>query len=165
MSKIRRRFMKEKEGKKILSDFFKRAKINSQQSANLKPPIELAKANGDEVFLISGKPIFAKSSSNLFPTLASKRLLSSMPKVIVDMGAVPHICNGADIMAPGIVHFEGNFNKGDFVVITDKKYQKPIAITIALYNIGQAKKLKYGKVLKNIHHVGDRLWNIIKQLT
>lgn len=157
--------MKEKEAKKLLSDFFQKAKINSQDSANLKPPIELAKANGDEIFLISGKPIFAKSNNNLFPTLVSERLLSSMPKITVDLGAVPHVCNGADIMVPGIVHFEGNFNKGDIVVIADERHRKPLAITIALYNAKQAKMLKQGKILKNIHHVGDRLWNTIKQIT
>jgi len=80
------------------------------------------------------------------------------------MGAVPHICNGADIMAPGIVHFEGNFKKGEVVVITDERHRKPIAITIALHNTEEARKLKNGKILRNIHHVGDRLWNTIQQL-
>ncbi|MFQ6068267.1 MAG: DUF1947 domain-containing protein [Candidatus Bathyarchaeia archaeon] len=163
-SKIERCFIKEKEAKKLLSEFFRRTKIPSQCLPELKPPIELAKTNNEEIFFANGKPIFAKSNNKLFPTLTSSRLLTNMPKAIVNMGAVPHICNGADIMAPGVVHFQGAFNKEDIVIVSDERHQKPIAVAIALYNIEKAKKLERGKILKNIHHIGDGLWNIIKQL-
>lgn len=165
MSRIKRRTMKEKEAKKLLSEFFQKAKISSRQLPMLKPPIELAKTNDEEIFFIDKRPIFAKSNGRLFPTLASDGLLPPFPKAIVNMGAVPHVCNGADIMAPGIVRFEGNFNKEDLVVVYDERHQKPIALTLALYDTEKAKKLKHGKVLKNIHYVGDKLWNKIKQLT
>jgi PUA domain protein len=156
--------MKEKDAKKLLSEFFKKTEIDPQQLPSLKPPIEFTKTNDYEIFLINRKPIFVKSNDDFFPTLASEKLLLNMPRAIVDMGAVPHICNGADVMAPGIVHFEGSFNEGDFVVIIDKRYRKPIAITIALYSTEQAKRLKNGKIFENKHYVGDRLWGTIKQL-
>ena len=164
MSKIKRRFIKEKEAKKLLSEFFERAKIRPQQLPTLKPPIELAQTNNEEIFFINRKPIFAKSNNKLFPTLASGKLLSKMPKATVNMGAVPYVCNGADIMAPGIVNFEGTFNKEDIVVISDERHQKPIAIAIALYSTEKAEKLEHGKILKNIHYIGDELWNTVKQL-
>ncbi len=157
--------MKEKEAKRLLSEFFEKTKVHPQQLPTLKPPIELAKANSEEIFFINKKPILAKSNNKIFPTLASDKLLSNMPKAIVNMGAVPHICNGADIMAPGIVHIEGNFSKGDIVVVSDKRHQKPIAITVALHNTEAAKKLKHGKILTNIHHIGDGLWKTLKQLS
>lgn len=165
VSIAKRRFIKEKEAKKLLSEFFERANIHPHQLPALKPPIELAKTNNEEIFFINRKPIFAKSNNKLFPTLASHELLSNMPKATVNMGAVPHICNGADIMAPGIVNFEGTFNKEEIVVITDERHQKPIAIAIALYNTEEAKKLEHGKILKNIHYIGDKLWDTVKQLS
>ncbi|MCK4477426.1 DUF1947 domain-containing protein [Candidatus Bathyarchaeota archaeon] len=164
MSKIERQFLKEKEAKKLLSEFLKRAKIHTKQLPALKPPIELAKTNNEEIFLINRKPIFVKSDNKLFPTLVSHELLSNLPKATVNMGAVPYVCNGADIMAPGIVNFEGAFNKGDIVVISDERHQKPIAIAIALYSTEKAKELEHGKILKNIHYIGDQLWNTVKQL-
>ena len=115
MSKAKRRFIKEKEAKKLLSEFFKKAKIPPQQLPTLKPPIELAKTSNEEIFFINKEPIFAKSNNRFFPTLASGILLSKMPKAVVNMGAVPHICSGADIMAPGIVYFDGVFDEEDIV--------------------------------------------------
>lgn len=165
MSKAKRRFIREKEAKKLLSEFFKKAKIPPQQLPTLKPPIELAKMNNEEVFFINKKPIFAKSSNMFFPTLVSDELLSKMPKAVVNMGAVPHICSGADIMAPGIVYFNGAFDEEDIVVVFDEHHQKPIAITMAFYSVIEAEKLERGKILKNIHYIGDKLWNIIKQLS
>jgi predicted RNA-binding protein (TIGR00451 family) len=37
------------------------------------------------------------------------------------MGAVPHICNGADIMAPGIVKVEREFQARAMAVVVDEK--------------------------------------------
>jgi PUA-domain protein len=165
MSKIKRRTMKEKEAKKLLSEFFQKAKISPRQLPMFEPPIELAKINGEEIFFIDKKPILAKSNGELFPTLMSDEFLQPFPKAIVNMGAVPHVCNGADIMAPGIVSFEGDFTKESLVVVYDERHQKPIALALALYNLEETKKLKRGKVLKNIHYVGDRLWKTMKQLS
>ncbi len=164
MVKIRRRFIKEKEAKKLLLEFFKSAKIRSQ-SPPLKPPIELVRTNDEEIFFISRKPIFAKSNNMLFPTLKSHEFLSALPKAIVNMGAVPHVCNGADVMAPGIVRFEGTFNREDLVIVYDERHQQPITITTALYTAKEAKKLKHGKILKNIHYIGDKIWGLTQQLT
>ncbi len=164
MAKIKRRFIKEKEAKKLLSEFFKAARIKSEQLPSIKPPIELAEMNGGRIFFINRVPIFAKSDKKLFPTLASGKLLSTLPKVTVDMGAVAYVCNGADIMAPGIVSFEGTFSEEDIVVVSDKRYRKPIAIATAIYNAEDARKLERGKILRNIHYVGDKIWNAIKQL-
>ncbi|MDH5634476.1 MAG: RNA-binding protein, partial [Candidatus Bathyarchaeota archaeon] len=77
----------------------------------------------------------------------------------------PYVCNGADVMAPGIVGFEGDFGKDDFVVIVDERHRKPIAMTVAFFNSEEAKKLERGKVLKNVHYVGDNVWNLTKQLS
>lgn len=68
-------------------------------------------------------------------------------------------------MAPGITNFEGDFDNGDIVVIIDKRHQKPVAIAVALHNAEQARKLKKGKVFRNVHYVGDKLWSAIRQIT
>ncbi len=163
--RIKRRFLREKEAQKLLSRFFSKTKTDHAQWPDLKPPVERAEVDEQEVFLINEKPIIAKSNDDIFPTLSPNRFLSILPRAMVDMGAIPHICNGADIMAPGITNFEGDFDNGDIVVIIDKRHQKPVAIALALHNAEQARKLKKGKVFRNVHYVGDKLWSAIRQIT
>lgn len=113
--------------------------------------------DGTIVYLSGDSIILARRRGELFPTLRSP-ILGSLPSVIVDMGAVPHICNGADVMAPGVVEVEGDFKTGDLVVVRDERHGKALAIGKALVDSGDLRSLKRGKVVENLHHVGDRLW-------
>jgi PUA domain protein len=78
------------------------------------------------------------------------------------MGAVPHICNGADVMAPGVVEVRGEFERRDLIVIKDEKFYKALAVAQALYNSEETQGRKSGKVAENLHFVGDRLWQAAK---
>ncbi len=164
LSRINRRFLKSKEAKRLLGQFLEKAKIDPELIPSVKPPVELATVGGMEVFFVNKEPIFARANNRLFPTLKSEGVLSKMPKATVNMGAVPHVCNGADVMAPGIVQFAGEFQREDIVVVFDERHHAPIAVTIALHSSEEAEKLEHGKILKNIHYVGDALWNILKHL-
>ena len=119
----------------------------------------------DDVIIITGIGLkVIKTGDAYLPFLTDTEILKKFPYVMVDMGAVKFLANGADVMAPGIIKFEGNFKKGDIVVVQDEQHQKPIAITSALYSVEESKRRQHGKILKNIHYVGDRLWNTLKQL-
>ncbi len=95
----------------------------------------------------------------LIPTL--KLLLENnfLPKVTCDMGAVKFLCKGADLMKPGILNVE-EFGKGSIVSVVDENNGKPIAICRALYSSEEIQDMKEGKVLENLHFVGDDLWNL-----
>jgi len=86
------------------------------------------------------------------------------PKIVVNMGAVPYVCNGADVMAPGVVRVEGEFKRDDFLLIVDEKHGKSLGIGTSLFDSQNMKDLKQGKVVKNFHYVGDKLWNFIKKM-
>ena len=81
-------------------------------------------------------------------------------RVVVDMGAVGFIVKGADIMAPGIVDADIQIKEGDFVWVCDEKHHKPLAVGKALMNGETMKVNQTGKAIKNIHYVGDMLWNL-----
>ena len=81
--------------------------------------------------------------------------------VVVDMGAVKFVTNGADVMAPGIVDADENIDEDDQVWICDEKHNKPLAIGIALMSGEQMLKEKQGKAIKTIHYVGDQIWNFV----
>jgi PUA domain protein len=81
------------------------------------------------------------------------------------MGAVPYVCKGATIMAPGIVRIEGNFAKGDLVVVADMKFGKTLALGESLLDAETAKQTKKGPVVKTLHFVSDKIWDYTKTLT
>jgi len=160
-----RHFLKEREAKQILLDFSRKIKVDSKQLFGSKPRIELAETQAVEVLFINERPLLARSCGRLLPTLAFDKLLFLLPKIVVDIGAVPHICNGADVMAPGVVRIHGDFNKNDLILVVDERHEKSLAIGVSLFNLQTMRSLKKGKVVKNIHHVSDKLWKFIKTLT
>ncbi|MGA2768820.1 MAG: DUF1947 domain-containing protein [Candidatus Bathyarchaeia archaeon] len=162
--KHRRYFLKARESKELLDKASKRLRIDLEQILKDRVNVEVVQTESIEIFLINGKPVLAKTGENIYPTLTFKEFLDQAPKVTVDMGAVPYICKGANVMAPGIRQFRGEFQKGDLVLITDEKHGKTIALGEALYDTEQAKNTKQGIIIKNTHYVGDKTWNQLKQL-
>ncbi len=96
-------------------------------------------------------------SGLVLPVLSASELVSRLPRAVVDMGAVRFVCNGADVMAPGIVRYEGNFEKGDVLVVVDIKHGKPLALGEALYSAQEATSVKQGPAIKNKHYVSDKI--------
>ena len=162
--KYRRAFLKSKEAKSILSEVSTKLNVDLKEIFKGKVDIELVETDFAEIFLINGKPLLARIEDKIFPTLVFNEFFTLAPRIVVDMGAVPYVCNGANIMAPGIVRFEGEFKKGDFVFVVDEKHGKTIVIGEAAYDYDVAKKATEGVIIKNIHFVGDKIWSFIKKL-
>jgi len=161
---VRRHFLKEKEARQLLLELSQKLKVEAEQLLGPRPRIELAETQAFEIFIINGKPSFARSKGTFWPTLMLNEVFSLLPKIVVDMGAVPHICSGADLMAPGVVRIDGDFNTDDLLLIVDERHGKPLAIGVALLNSHVMRKVKHGKIVKNVHYVGDRLWKILKEI-
>jgi PUA domain protein len=156
--------LKAKETRTLLGDVLEKLGLDLKLIFKTKVDIELIQTESAEIFTINGKPFLVKTSDRIFPTLVFNEFIASAAKAVVDMGAVPYVCNGANIMAPGIRRFEGEFKKGDLVVVLDEKHGKPLAIGEVLYDANEAKKVSQGVVVKNIHFVGDELWKFIKTI-
>ena len=78
--------------------------------------------------LISGKGITAIKTDNTYlPFLSEIELLQKFPKVTVDMGAVKFMCNGANVMRPGITNFT-DFKKDEIVCVVEESKNKFLAI-------------------------------------
>ncbi len=80
--------------------------------------------------------------------------------VTVDMGAVPFVYNGADVMAPGIVEADPAIRPGDFVWVRDEKNHRPLAVGRAIMDGPTMAREERGKALETVHHVGDDLWRL-----
>jgi PUA domain protein len=75
------------------------------------------------------------------------------------MGAVPFVCKGADVMAPGIKDIPTAFPEGALVVIRDVNHKKALSVGKALRGSAEIMESKKGKVIQNLHYVGDKIWN------
>jgi PUA-domain protein len=161
---FKRHFLKDKEMKQLLAEILQKMKVDIQALFGDDLRIEFAESKNVILYIINGKPLFARKDNMLLLTLPFDDILKFLPKVVVNMGAVPHVCNGADVMAPGIVAVKGDFEKDGFVVVVDERHQKPLAVGTALYDSEILKNLKHGKTIKNIHWVGDDLWQMLRKL-
>ena len=95
------------------------------------------------------------------PFLTVRGILKYKPEkraVTVDMGAVPYVTNGADVMGPGIVDADQSVSEGDLVWIRDIKNKVPLAIGVALRDGAGLSAKEKGKAIKTLHNVGDKLW-------
>ena len=114
-----RYFLKEKEVTKVLNSS-PGLKMGIEELLGSKPRIEIQETEKVEIFIIHGDPLLARSAAQLFPTLLFKEIFRFLPKIVVDMGAVSHVCNGADVMAPGVVDIRGDFKKNDLLLVLDE---------------------------------------------
>lgn len=160
----RRYPLKSKEAMALLREASNKLKMDLDKVFGAYVKVEHVDMDFGELFLINGIPALFRNERGVLPTLFFEKFVAYAPKVVVDMGAVPHICNGADVMAPGIVRFEGNFDRGDLTVVVDEKHGKPIAIGEIAYSSEEAPRIKRGVIVKNVHFVGDKVWNALKTL-
>ena len=116
--------------------------------------------DGTKVYLLDGEASFALASDTMYPALNNPHI-EKLPNVIVDMGAIPYVCKGADVMSPGVVRIDNDFRKGDLVVIRDVNHGKALAIASALVSSENFKDMTKGKAFRNLHYVGDKIWNAI----
>jgi len=138
--------------------------LRLKRSLDVKSKWEVVKLGRNEVvYVLDGKPLVVEVSGKLIPSI--KALMDGaieLPKVVVDVGAVKHIVNGADVMAPGIVRAEGDFARGDLVVVVDERRERPLCVGVALVDKSELASMSRGKVIENLHYVGDKIWNKLR---
>lgn len=105
-----------------------------------------------------------KFDNEILPFLRDEEVLQAFPSIEVDSGAVEYICNGANVMRPGVTRWGSPFKKDDIVAVQEDKHKKFISVGIALINQGDAERMVRGAVVKNAHYVGDRFWEAWKQI-
>jgi len=109
-----------------------------------------------------GITIVQTKDNLIVPHLVEKDLLSYFPCVIVDMGAVGFICNGANVMRPGITHID-SFGVSEIVVVKDQVHNKSLAVGHSRVDAATMMNLEKGPVIDNLHYVGDIFWNLKKE--
>jgi len=104
-----------------------------------------------------------KIGQNYLPFLTDLKILEKFPSVTVDMGAVKFMCNGANVMRPGVKSFT-EFEKGQIVCIVEESQKKILAVGRALVSSGELPGMAKGQVVENMHYISDQYWEIKKSL-
>jgi len=133
--------------------------LGYQIEVSKKDLVEMLDEENFKLILVNKQPWFFYSGEKLVPTL---KLLQTKPEllkqIVVDMGAVKFMVSGADVMRPGIKEISETLEKEEFVLIVDQLHHKPLAVGIAQLSGAEMLAATSGKVIKNIHYVGDEIW-------
>ena len=118
----------------------------------------------DDSQLIVGNEITVlKIGEQYLPFLNQTEVLKKFPNVMVDMGAVKFMCNGANVMRPGIKKYT-EFSKDDIVCVIEESKHKFLAVGKALTDSLELENLSKGEIVKNLHYISDKYWEISKTI-
>jgi predicted RNA-binding protein (TIGR00451 family) len=116
----------------------------------------------DNTSLITGDSITSIRLGDIYlPFLSETGLLEKFPKAIVDAGAIKFVCNGANVMRPGIKKFT-EFQKDDIICVVEEVHNKFLAIGKALVSSVEMETISKGEVIKNLHYISDKYWEAAK---
>jgi len=153
----KRHRLSRKEAKSLREQFFSSTGFYPVVSDD---SIDIAETDKYTVILSGDEIMGFFMDDRLFPTV--RCLFRACPEkryVTIDMGAVGFVAGGADVMAPGIVDADRTIKEGDIVWVRDERNKRPIAVGIALRSGDAMLTDRKGKAVKNVHHVGDDIWN------
>ena len=120
--------------------------------------------DGNKRLLVGNNLVAIQLAPDLIiPHLTQHDLLNHFASVQVDMNAVKFVCNGANIMRPGITNFS-TFKESELVLVKDEIHKKELAVCISLIDDVNGRKMEKGIVLNNIHHIGDVYWETKKTI-
>lgn len=115
----------------------------------------------DKYLRINNEISYFKFENKWIPTLKNVHKNNiHMKKVTVDMGAIRFVTNGAHIMRPGVRKFDEGIEKNEIVLIVEEMHGKAISIGKALQNSIDMEKEEKGKIIENIHYIGDEIWKM-----
>jgi len=144
------------------------SKIESSLGISLNLPksaqAQCAEPEDGAVFVRLDGFEFVKAGDSFFPFLGSQATVALFPSATVDEGAIKFMLNGADVMRPGIKKFDAWGPAGKMVVVKEEKKGRAIAAGHSAVSSSEAEGMTKGGCVKNLHHVGDRYWNLHKSV-
>ncbi|MCQ8897908.1 MAG: DUF1947 domain-containing protein [Hadesarchaea archaeon] len=138
-----------------------RERVWRELGKEVEGEVEVVEEEGRKLILVDGSVLLLEEGGRLLPFLGRAGEWG-LKRVVVDMGAVPHVAGGADVMSPGVVRVEGEVRPGELVAVVDERHGKVLAVGEALVPGGEMVGRR-GKAVRNLHHVGDRSWRLAEE--
>ena len=157
--KMKSNLISKSETAKLLEKISKRWNITFPKIKNLR-----VHQISEQVQIITGNEMkILNIDDEYMPFLSETELLKKFPYVMVDMGAVKFMCNGANVMRPGIKK-HSDFEKDNTVCIIEESQNKFLAVGKALVSSQDIENMEKGEIIKNIHYISDKYWEIGKTI-
>lgn len=147
------------ETNKLLEELVRTWKFEIPKVKNLK-----VYETEDSQIITGGGLKILKKDNHCLPFLSDEDNLKKFPYVMVDMGAVKFVCNGANVMRPGIRRYS-DFDEGDIVCVVEESKHKFLAVGIAQVSSSNIEDMKKGEVVNNIHYISDKYWEVGKTIS
>ena len=119
--------------------------------------------DNDSEILIGNDLKIIRIGEEYLPFLTELKLLDTFPNVTVDMGAVKFMCNGANVMRPGIKNYS-KFSKDEIVCVVEESQNKFLAVGKSLVDSSEMEQISKGEIIKNLHYISDKFWEISKTI-
>lgn len=124
-------------------------------------PLDIAEFGELKILFHAARAVGLFVNNVPFPTLRVLQNIQPQKKFVeVDSGAVRFLVNGADVMKPGILSVDLGVKEGDLVWVREATHKKPIVVGLALENAERLGNKEKGKGVKNLHWVGDKIWEM-----
>ena len=139
-------------------------KLVSQQWKQELPKIKNLKVHfidSDSQLIVGAGLVILKINDDYLPFLNQNQVLEKFPNVMVDMGAVKFMCNGANVMRPGIKRYT-EFGTNDIICVIEESQHKFLAVGRAMTDSSALEGMSKGEVVKNLHYISDKYWEISK---
>ncbi len=125
--------------------------------------LKVHEITSDAKIIVGNEIKILKIDDEYVPFLSETQMLEKFPYVMVDMGAVKFMCKGANVMRPGIKK-HSDFQKDDIVCIIEESHHKFLAVGKTLVSSQELDDMEKGEVIKNLHYISDKFWEIGKTL-
>ncbi len=126
--------------------------------------LKVHEISSDTKIIVGNGIKILKINDEYVPFLSESQMLEKFPYVMVDMGAVKFVCKGANVMRPGIKK-NSEFQKDSVVCIIEESHHKFLAVGKTLVSSDEMENMEKGEVIKNLHYISDKFWEIGKTLS
>ncbi len=163
-----RHFLKQTSIKELKDDISKYYNVEFvEQIFPKKASVEIiVNEDSDTLIAVNNKLTLWKSKSGYLPVmtlLLDPAIKVPLKTIVVDMGAIKYVANGADVMRPGIRKIDPAIRKDEIVRIADETHDRTLAVGKAMYNAQEMQKITEGKVIINLHTIQDKVWKFAKE--
>ena len=141
----------------VLKTISEKWKLEFPKIKNLK----VHQITSDAQLIVGNDIKILKINDEYVPFLSETSTLEKFPFVMVDMGAVKYMCKGANVMRPGIKKFS-EFEKDSIVCVIEESHHKFLAVGKTLVSSKEMEGMEKGEVIKNLHYISDKFWEIGK---
>ncbi len=118
--------------------------------------VEIDERKGEKCYFVNGKP-YVYVSDRVIPTLfLLNEIQPELMYVTVDDGAIPHIINGANVFAQGIIQMDPEITEGSMVFIRNSRKQY-VGVGLSKKSASEIMENKKGEAITLIHFPGDKI--------